>query len=110
MAPKHPPHPDNKDQSTAGRKIAAGSGSPGEQFVPTQEESPTTVDLGFNSRPSNSDSSPSDSPTVVDLGSPYGTPSPGAAAQSRSSGSRPAPFLLIPGMLLAGRYEILAVL
>jgi serine/threonine protein kinase/Tfp pilus assembly protein PilF len=110
MAPQKPPHPDDKDQPTAGGKIAVGSGSTGEQFVPTQEESPTAVDIGVKPGPSVSNSSPSDSPTLVELASSHGTPPAGTTTQSRSSGSLPSQFLLIPGMLLAGRYEILQVL
>ena len=109
MAPKDSPNPGDKDQSTAGGKVATGSGSPGEQFVPTQEERPT-ADIGFNPSPSSSESSPSDSPTLIDLDNLHGTPPAGAAAQSLSPGPRPAQFLLMPGMLLARRYEILEVL
>ena len=67
------------------------------------EEKPTAVDI--SSSPSNSGSSPSDSPTLVDL--THGMPPAGAASQSWNSGSPPA--TLIPGMLLARRYEILKV-
>jgi len=109
MVPKDLPHPDDTDKSTAKGGIASGSGTPGEQFVPPREESPTAVDIGFNPG-SNTDSSPSDSPTLIDFDNPHGTPPAGDVAQSRSSGSRAAQFLLMPGILLAGRYEILGVL
>jgi eukaryotic-like serine/threonine-protein kinase len=102
MAPKDPAHPNQKDQSAAGGKVAAGSGS-----VPMREERPTAVDI--SSSPSNSELLPSDSPTLVDLNSPHGTSPAGAASQSWSSGSPPAKVSLIPGMLLARRYEILKV-
>src|SRR5262249_34705395 len=60
--------------------------------------------------PSNSELSPSDSPTLVDLHSPPGAAPIGASAQSWNSPPPPAPFSLMPGMLLARRYEILKVL
>jgi len=110
MAPKDRPYPDDKDQSTPAGKVAVGSGSPREQFVPTVEESPTAIDIGFKPSPSNSDSSSSEAPTLIDLGSPHGAPPARTAGLSRSSGSPPAQFLLMPRMLLAGRYEILEVL
>jgi eukaryotic-like serine/threonine-protein kinase len=109
MAPKDPAHPDQKDQLRAG-KIAAGSRSPGEQFVTKQEESPTAVEIEFKAGPLDSASSPSDSPTLIDLTSPHGGLPAGAPAQSWSPRSRSTQLLLIPGMLLAGRYEILEVL
>lgn len=110
MAPKDPPHPDHKDQLTAGGRIAAGRGSPGEQFVLKNEESPTAVDIGFKTGSLNSPVSPSDSPTLVDLTIPHRAPAAGTAAQSWSSGPRSKQLLLKPGMLLAGRYEILDIL
>src|ERR1700747_1467854 len=103
MAPKDPAYPNQKDQSAAGGKVAAGSGP-----VPMREERPTAVDI--SSSPSNSELLPSDSPTLVDLSSPHGTSPAGTASQSWSSGSPPAKVSLIPGMLLARRYEILKVL
>ena len=68
------------------------------------------MDIGFKPSPSNSDSSLSDSPTLIDLDIPHGMPPAGAAAQSWSPGPHPAQFSLMPGMLLARRYEILKVL
>ena len=109
MVPKDLPHPDDTDKSTAKGGIASGSGAPGQPFVPPREDSPTAVDIGFNPG-SNTDSSPSDSPTLIDFDNPRGTPPAGEVAQSRNSGSRAAQFVLIPGMLLTGRYEILEVL
>ena len=109
MVPKDLPHPDDTDKSTAKGGIASGSGAPGQPFVPPREDSPTAVDIGFHPG-SNTDSSPSDSPTLIDFDNPRGTPPAGEVAQSRNSGSRAAQFVLIPGMLLTGRYEILEVL
>ena len=107
MAPRDPSHLENKDQSIRGEKVSAGSGSPGAQSVPAQEESPTAVDIGFKPSPSHSDLSPSDSPTLVDVGSPHGMPPAGAVKPGSNSATGPGQFLLIPGMVLAGRYEIL---
>src|SRR5215472_1750688 len=110
MAPKDPAHSDQKDQSAAGGKVPAAGGSPGEQFVPMQEDRPTALDIEYRPSPSNSQVLPSDSPTLVDLHSPHGAPPLGAAAQSGTSGAPPAQFSLMPGMLVARRYEILKVL
>ena len=110
MATKDPAHPDQKDQSAAGGKVPAPGGSPGEQFVPMQEDRPTALDIEYRPSPSNSQVLPSDSPTLVDLHSPHGAPPLGAAAQSGTSGAPPAQFSLMPGMLVARRYEILKVL
>src|SRR5215470_1342685 len=110
MASKDPAHPDQKNPSAAGGKVPAGSGPPGEQFGSMQEDRPTAIDIEFRPNPSNSESSPSDSPTLVDLHSPHGAPTIGASAQSWNSPPPTAQFSLMPGMLLARRYEILKVL
>jgi eukaryotic-like serine/threonine-protein kinase len=99
MVPKTPPSPDEKDKPTSREKIALSSGSSKEQFVPPGEEHPTAIDI------EHSDSSASDSPTLVDLDTSRGRPLPARSLQSNS-----AQFVLIPGMLLTGRYEILEVL
>jgi Flp pilus assembly protein TadD len=105
MEPKKP-RPDEKTQSTSGEKIVVSSGSSRGQFVPAGEESPTAVDIGSKLSASNLESSSAESPTLADLGtSPAAT-----AADVASSQSYSAQFVLIPGMLLAGRYEILEVL
>lgn len=103
MVPKTPPSPDENGKSTSREKIPSSSRSSGQQSVPTGDEQPTALDIGLDSL--KSDSSPSDSPTLVDLGSSHATP-----LAARSSPSNSAQFALIPGMLLAGRYEILEVL
>ena len=110
MAPKDPPHRDQKDQSVAGGKVPPGSEPPGERFAPMQEDRPTAIDIEFRPSASNSESSPSDSPTLVDLHSPHGAPPIGAAARSWNAASPPAQFALMQGMLVARRYEILKVL
>jgi len=106
MVPKIPSRPDDKSPSSSRGKIAVSNGSSGEQFVPTGEEHPTAIDIGLGS--SSSDSSPSESPTVADLGT--SAPPVATAADVGSSPSNSAQFVLIPGMVLAGRYEILQVL
>ena len=87
-----------------------GSRSGAEQSGPRQEERPTVVDIGFKPSPAHSESSFSDSPTLVDLNSPHVSLPAGVAEQSRSPEVRPSQSLLMPGMLLARRYEILEVL
>jgi tetratricopeptide (TPR) repeat protein len=74
-----------------------------------QEDRPTAVDIGLTPNPSNSHLSPSDSPTLIDLDVPQATSPAGAAAQSWSPESRSTQFSLMPGMVLARRYEILKV-
>lgn len=102
MVPQTPPSPDEQGKSTAKDKTALSSGSVKEQSVPSGEEHPTVVDIGL--------SSASDTPTLVDLGSSSRTPVAANLSDTRSSQSNSAQFVLIPGMLLAGRYEILEVL
>jgi len=107
MAPKNPPRPDDKGLSSSGEKIP-GSGFPVEEV--TSEDRPTAMDIGSAKTPLHSASSASDSPTLVDPGvRTQGSPEAAWAGPGGSS-SNPLNFRLIPGMLVALRYEILEVL
>jgi hypothetical protein len=108
MVPKIPSSPDENAKPTSRERIALSGGPSGEPSVPPGEEHPTAVEIG----PSSSNSNPSapDSPTLVDLITSHGMPPAATGADVRSAQSNSAQFVLIPGMLLAARYEILEVL
>ena len=110
MVLKNPLRPDDKDFSTSSEKIAVGGGSSGVQPPPDSSESPTLVDADSTSKipPGHASVSEAESPTFVDLGSSVATSAESAAV--RTSHPYSSQFRLIPGMLVATRYEILEVL
>ena len=112
MVLKNPLHSGDKDVSSSGGKSAADSKSPGEQPILDSSESPTLVDVGSVPKlpPLRSTSSDADSPTLVDLGSSAGLTAEAVSVRTRSSTLYPPQFGLTPGVLVAGRYEILEVL
>jgi len=109
MVLKNPLRPDDKDFSTSSEKIAVGGGSSGIQPPPDSSESPTLVDADSTSKipPVHAPVSEADSPTFVDLGS---SATGAESAAVRTSHPYSPQFRLIPGMLVATRYEILEVL
>ena len=118
MVPENPPRPDDKGPSSSGENVSVKNGSSIESLP--GKDLPTAIDIqsaatplkSGSSAPLSSGSSGSDSPTLADVGgtwnqrSPEGTSGP----SSGSPQSHPVNFRLIPGMLVALRYEILEVL
>ncbi len=109
MVLKNPLRPDDKEFSTSSEKIAVGGGSSGVQPPPDSSESPTLVDADSTSKipPGHASVSEADAPTFVDLGS---SATSAESAAVRTSHPYSPQFRLIPGMLVATRYEILEVL
>ncbi len=66
-------------------------------------EAATVVDVGFKSAPIN----PADAPTIIDTG---GLPTTPGASPAGAAGFAGSPNMLLPGMLLGRRYEILTLL
>lgn len=108
MVPKNPLRPDDKGLSSSREQIPVESGFSVEEG--TSEDRPTAIDIGSATTPLTSGSSPSDSPTLVDFGAQTRGSPEDASAGPGGLQSYPLNFKLIPGMLVALRYEILEVL
>src|SRR5262245_11317878 len=110
MALKNLPRPGDEGPTFPDSKVKVGGSSAGEPPTPDSANEPTVVEPQPISKsiPLPPVSSDADSPTAVNLARPPG-PNPDGVP-TLGSHSSTLQFGLIPGMLVAARYEILEVL